>query len=177
MDGMVRLLLAVSLVCALSARVGHAAEIAAFLSAGRTLHGLLYRPLGAGPFPAVLYNHGGDAASVNESEFETIGSRFVLHGWVFFAPHRAGQGLSRDAGEPIGSEIASAREQGGASAADARLIEILTTEQVFDERAAHRDAKIHIYPAYPSPAVDCGPTSTLSSSSQRSSRISANCRG
>src|SRR5215471_15111485 len=78
----------------------------AFNSADRTLHGLLYKPTGPGPFSAVLYNHGSAPGLVNNGAFELIAPVFVARGWVFFAPYRRGQGVSADAGRYIGDEIA-----------------------------------------------------------------------
>jgi dipeptidyl aminopeptidase/acylaminoacyl peptidase len=87
---------------------------------GRTLHGVLYRPVGPGPFPAVLYNHGSAPGTLNDQAFEVLGPLFVSRGWVFFAPYRRGQGLSASAGPYIGDQIADARRrrfwQGGALA-------------------------------------------------------------
>src|SRR5450432_880583 len=60
------------------------------------LRGYLYRPRGQGPFPAVIFNHGSEqdpADMRDEAEF------YVRQGFVLFAPHRRGQGLSADAGE------------------------------------------------------------------------------
>jgi len=76
-----------------------AAEVVAFPSSGLTLHGNLYRPPGAGPFPVVVFNHGSEASPHAEGQ----ALFYVSHGFVLFAPHRRGHGLSRDAGEYVGS--------------------------------------------------------------------------
>ena len=41
-----------------AADVKVAGEVVTFPSGQRTLHGVLHRPAGGGPFPALLYNHG-----------------------------------------------------------------------------------------------------------------------
>jgi carboxymethylenebutenolidase len=89
-----------------------AAETVAFQSGAITLHGLLYKPAGAGPFPAVLYNHGSAPGTLSNEAFEAIAPLYVSRGWVFFAPYRRGQGLSASAGPYIGNQIAAARRDG-----------------------------------------------------------------
>ena len=83
-----------------------AADIVAFPSGEITLHGVLYRPEGKGPFPAVVYNHGSSAGMLSREAFEALGPVFARHGWVFFGPYRRGQGLSASAGQYIGDQIA-----------------------------------------------------------------------
>ncbi|HEX4514151.1 MAG TPA: dienelactone hydrolase family protein [Polyangiaceae bacterium] len=76
-----------------------APEVVAFPSGERTLHGYLYRPAGAGPFPVVVFNHGSEATPHADGQAQF----YVAHGFVLFAPHRRGQGLSRDAGDYVGA--------------------------------------------------------------------------
>ena len=83
-----------------------------FQSEGITLHGLLYKPAGSAPFPAVLYNHGSAPGMLSSEAFEAIAPVYLNRGWVFFAPYRRGQGLSASAGRFIGSEITAARREG-----------------------------------------------------------------
>jgi carboxymethylenebutenolidase len=66
-------------------------ELIAFKSGELELKGFLWKPDGSGPFPAILWNHGGERlpGSVN-----TVAPYFVNHGYVFFVPHRRGQGRS-----------------------------------------------------------------------------------
>ena len=97
----------------LSPLVVPAADIVAFPSGEVTLHGVLYKPEGAGPFPAVVYNHGSAAGMLSKDAFEALGPTFASHGWVFFGPYRRGQGLSASAGPYIGDEIAAAEKKGG----------------------------------------------------------------
>jgi dipeptidyl aminopeptidase/acylaminoacyl peptidase len=72
-------------------------EIVAFQNDDLTLRGVLYKPEGSGPFPAVLYNHGSAPGMLNNQAFEALGPLFARRGWVFFAPYRCGQGLSAGA--------------------------------------------------------------------------------
>lgn len=72
------------------------------------LHGFIYRPQGKGPFPAVLYNHGSEEKPGWKPE---LGEFFSSKGYVFFVPHRRGQGRS-----PNDSYVESLRAQGVAGA-------------------------------------------------------------
>jgi carboxymethylenebutenolidase len=94
-----------------------AAEVVSFAGEGRTLHGVLFKPEGDGPFPAMLYNHGAAEGMLSSQAFDQIGPRFVDHGWVFFAPYRRGQGLSADAGPYIMDAVSAAQSQGTRDAA------------------------------------------------------------
>jgi dipeptidyl aminopeptidase/acylaminoacyl peptidase len=90
-----------------------AADVVSFPSGELTLQGVLYKPEGAGPFPAVVYNHGSAPGMLSKQAFEALGPVFASRGWVFFGPYRRGQGLSTSAGPYIGDEIAAARKRGG----------------------------------------------------------------
>jgi carboxymethylenebutenolidase len=127
------------LLCALIACAAARAatpETVTFESAGKTLHGLLWRPAGSGRFPALLYNHGSAPGLASNSAFELLAPVFVAQGWVFFAPYRRGQGLSSDAGPYIGDQLVAARAQGGHQAAVSTLVHLLSTEQLQDQLAA-----------------------------------------
>jgi dienelactone hydrolase len=112
------------------------AKIVAFPSGNITLHGVLYKPSGAGPFPAVLYNHGSAPGMYSNEAIEALGPLFASHGWVFFAPYRRGQGLSAAAGTYIGDEIAAAVKKGGIPAGAATMIRLLETNHLNDQMAA-----------------------------------------
>ena len=86
-------------------------EIVTINAGDRTLRGVLYRPVGPGPFAAVLYNHGSAPGMLNNQAFEALGPLFASRGWVFFAPYRRGQGLSASAGPYIGDQIADTRRR------------------------------------------------------------------
>src|SRR5437660_12618253 len=101
------------------------AETVTFPSGEITLHGMLYKPEGTGPFPAVIYNHGSAPGMMSEQAFAALGPVFASHGWIFFGPYRRGQGLSASAGPYIGDEIAAAEKAGGVSAAAATMERVL----------------------------------------------------
>src|SRR6266436_1346387 len=70
-----------------------------------TLHAVLWRPQGRGPFPAILLNHGSgrtreelERLGPYEGQAETLGPVFARHGYVFLFLFRQGVGLSADQG-------------------------------------------------------------------------------
>jgi carboxymethylenebutenolidase len=110
-------------------------EVVSFPSGRIILQGVLYKPEGAGPFPAVLFNHGSGPGMTSDELFQVLGPRFVSRGWVFFAPWRRGQGLSETAGPYIMDDIKAAWEKDGISAAAAVLVRRHETDQVDDQLA------------------------------------------
>jgi carboxymethylenebutenolidase len=117
-------------------QVHFAADIVAFPSGKITLHGVLYKPAGKGPFPAVVYNHGSAAGMLSKEAFEALGPAFASRGWVFLGPYRRGQGLSASAGPYIGDQIAAAEKKGGISAGAAAMVRLLETDHLNDQLAA-----------------------------------------
>jgi carboxymethylenebutenolidase len=70
-----------------------------------TLHAMLWRPQGRGPFPAILLNHGSGRSREElerlgpyERNAEKLGPVFVRHGYVFLYLFRRGVGSSKDQG-------------------------------------------------------------------------------
>lgn len=112
------------------------AEEISFPSGNLTLRGVLYKPTGSGPFPAVLYNHGSAPGMLNSQAFEAIGPLFAARGWVFFAPYRRGQGLSVSAGPYISDQIEAATKKGGTSAGSAEMVRLLEVDHLDDQLAA-----------------------------------------
>jgi dipeptidyl aminopeptidase/acylaminoacyl peptidase len=117
---------------------GKTAEVVSFPSGALTLRGVVYRPAGVGPFPAVLWNHGSAAGMLSQQAFESMGPAFAGHGWVYFAPWRRGQGLSAEVGPYIGDEISAATEKGGVAAGAATMIRLLEGDHLNDQLAGLR---------------------------------------
>ena len=111
------------------------AETVTFPSGEITLHGVVYKPEGAGPFPAVVYNHGSAPGMMSKEAFAALGPAFASHGWVLFGPYRRGQGLSGSAGPYIGDQIAAAEKAGGVSAGAATMVRLLETDHLNDQLA------------------------------------------
>jgi dipeptidyl aminopeptidase/acylaminoacyl peptidase len=112
-----------------------ATGVVTFPSGNLTLHGVLYKPVGKGPFPAVLYNHGSASGMFSQQAFDQLGPLFAKRGWVFFAPWRRGQGLSADAGPYIENEIRAAWKKDGVNAAAATMVRLLETDHLNDQLA------------------------------------------
>ena len=66
-------------------------EEVVFPSGGRELHGFLWRPEGTGPFPAIVWNHGSEKLPGSQP---ALAKFYTAHSYVFFLPHRRGQGRS-----------------------------------------------------------------------------------
>jgi len=113
-----------------------AADMVSFPSGALTLQGVLYKPDGNGPFPAILYNHGSAAGMLSNQAFDALGPVFTRRGWVFFGPYRRGQGLSASAGPFIGDEIAAAEKKGGIAAGAQRMVQLLETDHLVDQLTA-----------------------------------------
>jgi carboxymethylenebutenolidase len=110
---LVGLLLAASAICAQEPLPGNA-RLVSFPAPGGTLQGYLYVPEGTGPFPAVLWNHGSERHPGAQPELAQF---YNSHGFVFFLPHRRGQG--RSPGPYIMDEI---RGHGGTAAVQAQQL-------------------------------------------------------
>src|SRR6201987_5234746 len=78
-----------------------AEETVTFPSGEITLHGVLYKPEGTGPFPAVVYNHGTAPRRLSEQPCAALGPVCPSHGWGCLGPFRRGKGSSVSAGPDI----------------------------------------------------------------------------
>src|SRR5713226_7036648 len=98
-----------------------------------TLHALLWRPRGRGPFPAVLLNHGSgrtreelERLGPYERQADILGPVFARDGYVFLFLFRRGVGLSAgqgtNAADLMNSELA-ARGQEARNTLQLRLLE------------------------------------------------------
>lgn len=112
------------------------AEIITYKSGDLTLKGVVYKPKGSGPFPAVLYNHGSAPGMLNAQAADILGPLYVNRGWIFFMPYRRGQGLSETAGPYIMDQVEAARKTGGKKAAAEKMTELLKTDHLNDQLSA-----------------------------------------
>ena len=62
------------------------------------LKGLLWRPAGPGPFPAIVLNHGSELTGINL--FKTV-PVLLTHGYAVFAPFRRGNTCRRGTGATL----------------------------------------------------------------------------
>ncbi|HZS56728.1 MAG TPA: prolyl oligopeptidase family serine peptidase [Bryobacteraceae bacterium] len=85
------LIIPVSL-CLIVIALGQSApEEVVFDSDGLQLRGFLWRPSGNGPFPAILWNHGSEK---RPGSHPALAKFYTQNSYVFFVPHRRGQGRS-----------------------------------------------------------------------------------
>jgi carboxymethylenebutenolidase len=112
-------LLAIILISAAGAFAQSRPEEVVFPGGGRQLHGFLWKPAGSGPFRAIVWNHGSEKMPGSEP---VLGHFYTAHSYVFFVPHRRGQG--RSPGDYIQDQVLQARpgERAG------RVVELLQAE-------------------------------------------------
>ena len=79
-------------------------ELIGFRSGQLDLKGFIWKPDGPGPFPAILWNHGSEKLP---GAVDRVAPFFVARGYVFFVPHRRGQG--RSPGPYIMDQLRAAR--------------------------------------------------------------------
>ena len=114
-----------------------------FSSGTLQLHGLLWKPEGPGPFPAVLFSHGSGGANAGETAgmpiteaAEKLAPLFTRRGYAFFHPFRRGQGASSDAAPFIQDRLALEERVHGKEARQTLQDALLETEQLDDVLAA-----------------------------------------
>jgi dipeptidyl aminopeptidase/acylaminoacyl peptidase len=103
----------------------------AFSSGDLTLSGILFKPQGDGPFPALIWNHGSEKAPGVSRQLDTVASIFVPMGYVVFAPIRRGHGYSQ--GRYIRDVIDQTKARDGLDAARRMVVRLLETEQLDDQ--------------------------------------------
>ena len=127
-------LIAVALVLAPALLVGQqrvaGSRTVSIKSGARTLRALVWQPSGAGPFPAILFNHGSYATAdaISLKEPGTLGSVFARHGYVFLFLFRQGIGLSAKEGPADGDLMDRALASGGQEAKNRVQLQLLDAE-------------------------------------------------
>jgi dienelactone hydrolase len=103
------------------------------------LRGVLYRPDGTGPFPAILFNHGSghshQSVMADQRHPEILGPLFARHGYVFLHLYRRGDGLSADQGVPSGDVMDGELAKRGIAARNRIQMRLLETDELQDARA------------------------------------------
>ncbi|HTE85932.1 MAG TPA: prolyl oligopeptidase family serine peptidase [Dehalococcoidia bacterium] len=103
-----------------------------FQNGDLTLVGYLFHPDGAGPFPAIIWNHGSEQ-NPTMAEFQNVANIFVPAGYAVLAPERRGQGESQ--GQYIGDAQRQALQQSGADAEQRLVVQLLSGAQLDDQLA------------------------------------------
>jgi carboxymethylenebutenolidase len=108
-------------------------------SGSATLHAMLWRPQGRGPFPAILLNHGSGRTREDlerlgpyERNAEKLGPVFARHGYVFLYLFRRGVGLSTDQGANAVDLMNSEAAAHGQEARNARQLQLLENREMDD---------------------------------------------
>jgi dienelactone hydrolase len=104
-----------------------------------TLHALLWRPQGRGPFPAILLNHGSGRSREElerlgpyERNAEKLGPVFARHGYVFLYLFRRGVGPSADQGVSAVDLLRSEVATQGPEARNALQLQLLENREMAD---------------------------------------------
>jgi len=112
-------------------------------SGSATLHAMLYRPQGRGPFPAILLNHGSGRTPEDlkrlgsyEKNPAILGPVFARHGYVFLYLFRRGVGLSTDQGTNAIDLMTSESAAHGQEARNARQMKLLEGREMDDALSA-----------------------------------------
>ena len=120
-----------------------APQIVHISSSNLRLKAFLWKPPGAGPFPAVLFNHGsgeGDAAHTAGMQITEAAQRlapiFLKHGYAFLYLFRRGQGPSADQALFMQEVLQHEETTKGKNAHQRLQFVLLTTEQLEDVTAA-----------------------------------------
>jgi dienelactone hydrolase len=118
-------------------------ELVTIRSGEATLHAHVWRPVGNGPFPAVLVNHGSGRTQEElqrlgpyEQQSETIGPVFARHGFVCVFLFRRGVGPSTDQGENAVDSMNRELAAHGQSGRNALQMELLNGREMDDALAA-----------------------------------------
>jgi dienelactone hydrolase len=121
----------------------HGPERVVVRSGDVSLRALMWRPTGAGPFPAVLLNHGSgrtreelDRLGPYEKQADLIGPAFARHGYVLMYLFRRGVGLSADQGVSSVDLMSREAAQHGDVARNALQLQLLEHREAGDVRAA-----------------------------------------
>ena len=100
------------------------------------LRGLLWRPQGSGPFPAVLFNHGAGPAELPlAADRLALGPIFAGHGYVFLFLFRRGAGLSASEGANSYDVMRKALAERGQGARNEAQLQLLEADDVADALA------------------------------------------
>jgi dienelactone hydrolase len=102
-------------------------ELIEFRSGDLDLKGFIWKPAGDGPFPAILWNHGSEKSP---GAVDAVAAFFATRGYVFFVPHRRGQG--RSPGPYIMDQLKTA----GSAAARSMMLVRLHEAHLSDQLAA-----------------------------------------
>ena len=104
------------------------------------LAGLVWRPAGNGPFPALIFCHGNYASTNTPGTVDALigpitptfllGQVFARNGYIFFALFRSGVGLSKGQGESTQDLLLRALKEKSLEERNTLQVRLLETEQL-----------------------------------------------
>ena len=111
-------------------------------SGSATLHAMIWRPQGRGPFPGILLNHGSgrtreelERLGPYQQNAEKLGPVFARHGYAFLYLFRRGVGLSTDQGANAVELMNSESDAHGQEARNALQMQLLENREMNDALA------------------------------------------
>jgi dienelactone hydrolase len=118
-------------------------QVVAIRARDATLQAHLWRPVGKGPFPAVLINHGSGRTREQlqqlgpyEQQSETLGPVFARHGYLCLFLFRRGVGPSTDQGESAVDAMNRELAAHGQAGRDSIQLQLLEHRELDDAAAA-----------------------------------------
>ena len=102
------------------------------------LAGLVWRPAGRGPFPAILFSHGSGLrvdSAVALARAHAVGPIFAKHGYVCLYLFRRGYGLSAGHGESLKDALERETKARGEEARSRLQVRLLNTDHLDDVTA------------------------------------------
>ncbi len=101
-----------------------------------TLKGLLWRPVGHGPFPTIIFCHGSyrdtDKIYSPVPQISSLGPVFARHGFIYFGLFRRGVGLSSGQGVNSADLMDNAFKERGQEGRNEVQIQQMLTDQLQD---------------------------------------------
>jgi carboxymethylenebutenolidase len=117
-----------------SSRLPPVPEVVEFRSGDLRLKAMLFRPIGAGPFPTIVYAHGNEPDP--SDLLETVGPALAARGYLVVGPHRRGSGLSADQAPSLLRRLTEIGRREGVEARSRVAIAELEGAQLDDLAAA-----------------------------------------
>jgi carboxymethylenebutenolidase len=120
-----------------------APQVVEFASGKLHLKAYLWKPVGTGPFPAVVFNHGSGGVDADHTAgmpitqaADVLAPFFIKHGYAFLYPFRRGHGPSASQAPFMQDVLRREEESRGREARQHLQFVLLTTDQLDDVMAA-----------------------------------------
>jgi dienelactone hydrolase len=138
-----RLFIVLALISTSGVAASQEPQVVAIRARDATLQAHVWRPVGKGPFPAVLINHGSGRTREElqrlgpyEQQSETLGPVFARHGYLCLFLFRRGVGPSTDQGESAIDAMNREMAARGQAGRDSIQLQLLEHRELDDATAA-----------------------------------------